>query len=209
MMATAERIRPRRDGGHLFEQYYLFWTAFNHIYTTIAQQKGCRHRIKKNDDGSVATVANGNVNIPEVIVVSERDQIDLAFQEFDADLKHKLVLHEGTGYFAHRIPHWQGIPIEYDAFGQRVNGVIDVGVTGDSQYPVWSPIDIQYYEGCLENPSNAQLRDFLARQIVDLLHMISTNLMVGSSRKLDDGNDMTVVDNALPMLKLIVASFTQ
>jgi len=208
MIAAARRIRPRRDGRHPFEQYFLFWTAFNNIYTTIAHRKGRRTQIKENDDGSVVTIANGNVNIPEVVIVSEREQIRLAFQEFVDDLKHTLILHEGTEYFVGRIPSWQGIQIEYDAFGQRVNGVINVNYTSDGQYPVWSPIDFQHYEEYLENPNNEENRNFLARQIVDLLYTIRKNLMHGGKR-FDDANDITVVENALPMLELIVTSFTR
>jgi len=123
-------------------------------------------------------------------------------------LKHALILHEGTKYFVGRIPFWQGIQIEYDAFGQRVNGVINVNYTSDSQYPVWSPIDFQYYEEYLKNPDNEENRNLLARQIVDLLNTIRKNIM-HSSKKFDDANDIKVVKNALPMLELIVESFTR
>ena len=208
MIAAARRIRPRRDGQHPFEQYFLFWTAFNNIYTTIAHSKGCRTKIKENDDGSIVTIANGNVNIPEVVKVSEGEQIRIAFQEFDDDLKHTLILHKGTEYFLGRIPFWQGIKIEFDGFGQRVNGVINVNYTSDSQYPVWSPIDFQHYEEYLKNPDNRENRDFLARQIVDLLFTIRINFMLGSKR-FDDAYDIAVVENALPMLELIVMSFTR
>ncbi len=209
MIAAARRIRPRRDGLHPFEQYFLFWTAFNNIYTTIAHREGCRTQIKENEDGSIVTIANGNVNIPDVVVVSEREQIRLAFQEFVDDLKHTLILQKGTEYFVRRIPYWQGIPIEYDAFGQRVNGVINVNYTSDSQYPIWSPIDLQHYEEYLKNPINEENRNFLARQIVDLLYTIRINLMHGGKNKFDDANDITVVVNALPMLELIVMTFTR
>ena len=208
MIAAARRIRPRRDGNHPFEQYFLFWTAFNNIYTTIAHRKGRRTKIKENEDGSIVTIANGNVNIPEVVIVSEREQILLAFQEFDDDLKRTLILHKGTEYFVGRIPSWQGIKIEFDAFGQRVNGVINVNYTSDSQYPVWSPIDFQLYEEYLENPDNEEYGDLLAQQIVDLLYTIRINFMHGSKR-FDDANDIAVVENALPMLELIVTSFTR
>ena len=63
MIAAAKRIRPRRDGHHSFEQYFLFWTAFNNIYTTIAHRKGLRTQIKKNDDGSMSDVQQSYINI--------------------------------------------------------------------------------------------------------------------------------------------------
>ena len=208
MIEAARRIRPRRDGGHSFQQYFLFWTAFNNIYTTIAHRKGLRTQIKKNEDGSVVIIPNGSVNIPDVVPVSEREQIRLTVGEFGDDLKHRLIFHKGTEYFVSRIPAWQGKQIEYDAFGQRVNGVINVNYTTEAQYPVWSPIDIQRYEDCLENPDDGENRNFLAGQIVDLLYTIRDNLMHGS-KKFDDANDIKVVENALPMLETIVNAFLQ
>jgi len=206
MMTAARRIRPRRDGGYLFEQYFLYWTAFNNIYTTISNIKGCQTQVKKNTDGSVVTIPNGNVNIPDVALVSEGDQMYLALDEFKDDLKHALIIHDSTKYFLNRVPFWQGAKIEYDHIGQRVNGVINVNYTSDRKYPVWSPIDIQYYQEYLENPENHEIKDFLARQIIDLLYTIRMNLMQGS-KKLDDANDIKVVENALPLLELIVNSF--
>jgi hypothetical protein len=207
MIATARRIKPRRDGSHSFQQYFLYWTAFNSIYTTIAYRKGRRTRVKKNDDGSVVTIANGSVNIPEVVVVSEREQIQLALDEFSNDLKHKLILHQGTKIFLDRVPYWEGQKIEQDAFGQKLNGVINVDYTTDRQYPVWSPIDFQSYEGYFDDPDNGESRDFLVRQIVAILYTVRCNLMHGGKR-FDDANDLAVIENALPMLELIVASFT-
>jgi hypothetical protein len=206
MIANAKRIRPRRDGQHPFEQYFLYWTAFNNIYTTIAQKAGCRTRIIKNDDGSIRTIANGHVTIPEVEIVSESEQIHLALMELDDDLKQALITHAGTRYFVERIPYWQGIEIEVDAIGQRVNGVIIVNQTSDIQYPVWSPIDLQFYEEYLKNPHDEENRNFLTKQIVDLLFAVRNNLMHGS-KKFDDANDISVVTNALPLLELIVKRF--
>lgn len=208
MIESARRIRPRRDGSHPFQQYFLFWTAFNNIYTTIAYGKGLRIQLKENEDGSIVRIANGNVKIPEVIPVSEREQIHLALQEFDHDLKHTLILHQGTKYFVGRIPYWQGKPIEYDALGQKINGVINVNHTIDSQYPVWSPIDFQHYEEYLEDRDNEENRNFLAGQILDLLYTIRRNLMHGGKKKFDDANDIKVVEHALSMLELIVTAFT-
>ena len=206
MIETARRIKPRRDGSHTYQHYFLYWTAFNQIYTTIAHRAGYRTRIKKNEDGTVLTTPNGHVNIPAVEIASETEQIHLALQEFDDDLKDALVLHNNTQYFVGRIPYWGGIKIESDAFGQRPNGVIHVNHTSSSQYPVWSPIDIQYFDEYLENPGDPEIRDFLARQIVDLLYTVRENFMQGG-KKLDDANDLSVVEHALPMLELIVKSF--
>jgi len=206
MIETAKKIRARRDGSHLFQLYFLFWAAFNNIYTTIAHIKGIRTQIKKNNDGSVVTIANGNVNIPEVVCVTEKEQIYRSLEEFEDDLKDTLIHHKGTEYFVNRIPYWQGKPIEYDVVGQRVNGVLNINYTVDRQYPVWSPIDLEYYQEYLENPQEVKNRDFLCRQILDLLYTVRNNFMHGS-KEFDDAIDLKVIENALPMLELIVMSF--
>jgi hypothetical protein len=161
-----------------------------------------------NENGSIVTIPNGYVHIPKVVAVSEKEQLRLALQEFDDDAKHALIRHAGTAYFLNRIPYWQGKPIKCDALGQRVNGVINISCTCDNQYPVWSPIDIQYYKKYLENPDDSENRDFLAGQILDLLYTIRSNFMLGS-KEFDDANDIKVMENALPMLKLIVTYFMQ
>ena len=206
MIETARRIKPRRDGSHTYQHYFLYWTAFNNIYTTIAHRAGFRTLIRKNEDGTIQTTPNGHVNIPVVEIVSEKEQIHLALQEFDDNLKDALILHDSTRYFLDRTPYWDGIKIETDAFGQRVNGVIHVNHTSSSQFPVWSPIDIQYYQEYLLNPNDQEIKEFLTRQIVDLLFTVRDNFMQGG-KKLDDANDLSVVEHALPMLELSVKSF--
>jgi hypothetical protein len=206
MIETARRIKPRRDGSHTYQHYFLYWTAFNQIYTTIAHRSGYRTRIKKNEDGTIITIPNGHVNIPTVEIVSETKQIHLALQEFDDDLKSALILHNSIRYFVDRIPYWDGIPVETDAFGQRLNGIIHINHTSSSQYPVWSPIDTQHYQEYIQNPGDPQIRDFLTRQIIDVLFTVRENFMQGG-KKLDDANDLSVVEHALPMLELIVKSF--
>lgn len=206
MIANAKRIRPRRDGRHPFEQYFLYWAAFSNIYTTIAQRKGLTAKIITNDDGTMVTVQNGSVHIPQVEEVNEKEQISLTFEEFDASLKRTLVTHESTRYFVYRVPAWQGIKIDQDGVGQKVNGVINLSSTCDRNFPVWSPIDGPSYEGYLDKPENEEQRDFLARQIVEMLYTIRGNFM-HSSQKFDDANDVGVVVHAFPLLELIVSFF--
>ncbi len=208
MIAASGRVRPRRDGGHHFEKYFYLWTAFNAIYTTIAFREGRTPQIKTQADGAIITVANGSVNIPEVNIVSEREQIFLALEEFNDKLQRNLIIHKSTKYFMNRTPSWQGIQIALDAFGQRVNGVVNVNYTSNPLYPVWSPIDFQIYERYLIAPDNVDDREFLAKQILDLLYTIRNNMQHGGKR-FDDANDITVIENASPYLELIVASFTQ
>lgn len=75
-------------------------------------------------------------------------------------------------------------------------------------YPVWSPIDTQLYADYLANPHDYRARDFVAKQVVDLLYTVRCNLLHGGKRY-DDANDVSVVENALPLLAMIVAAFTR
>jgi len=208
MIDAANRIRPRRDGRHPFDKFFLLWVAFKQIYSSIALNAGLSTQLVIGEDGTIETYPNGHVNIPKVIPVRENEQIHLAVSEMDNGLKNKLILHESTRFFFERIPYWQGKPIKQDALGQRVNGVIIIGDTTSFEYPVWSPIDVQIFEAYLADPENQDQREFLARQIIDLLYTVSKNL-IHFSNSFDDSNDISVAQNALPLIELIVAAFTQ
>jgi hypothetical protein len=119
MIDAARRVKPRRDGRHPFDKFFLLWTAFHNLFTTVAYRQGCSTQLVVGEDGTIETCTNGNVKIPKVKKVSEREQMYLALREFDDKLKRDLITHESTNFFASRIPYWQGTQIEYDAFGQR------------------------------------------------------------------------------------------
>lgn len=207
MIDSAGRIKARRDGRHPIDKFFLYWTAFNIIYTTIAQRAGSSTQLILADDGTVETCPNGNVRIPRVKTVSERQQLYLSLKEFDDSLKLSLITHPSTKFFINRTPFWQGKPITHDALGQKLNGIINVSDTSRADYPIWSPIDAQIYADFLANPENAAQLDFLAKQIVDLLYTIRKNLMhLGT--KFDDANDIAVFEQAFPLIEMIVASFT-
>ena len=206
MVAAAERVRPRRDGRHPFDQYFLYWTAFSGIYTLLAARKGLQNKVKRNEAGEIVTTPNGSVKIPQVEPASERAQIQLSLEALDEDLKNALIHHDGTRFFSTRIPFLGGKRIELDGFGQRLNGVINVNTTSDPQYPVWSPIDLPSYDAYQQDPNNEEHRKFLTGQILDLLYTIRLNLMHFGTT-FDDAQDIAVVENALPMLHLIVSSF--
>lgn len=191
---------------HPFSQFFCYWTAFNNIYTTIAGENSRRNRLKKQPDGTIETRLNGSVKIPRVIILNERERIDLAFAQFNYSLHHKLITHPSTKFFVERIPRWHGQRIEFDAEGQRVNGGINIDYTVDEDYPVWSPIDIPAYELYLQNHNDIEAQSLLARQILELLYTIRCNLLHGGKRR-DDATDIEVVNNALPLLETIVVAF--
>jgi hypothetical protein len=115
-------------------------------------------------------------------------------------------MHPTVAYFVERTPHWRGESIGKDAAGQRLNGVLNVGQTVNFDYPVWSPIDTsawRQYVGGHMDPAN---RDALAKQLVDMLYTVRNNTFHGGKRA-DDAEDHRVVENALPLLRMIVESF--
>lgn len=208
MIATAQRVKPRRDGQHPYQVYFYLWTAFDNIYSLLAGREGLEPKLLYNPDGSVARYANGGVNIPIVEEIREEALMQVAIDAFDLNLQHQLIQHESTRFFAHRIPYWQGKKIEHDADGQKVNGVIHVKHTLDAAYPVWSPIDMEAYAAYLENGDDDANRRLLTRQIVALLYTVRKNMTL-PKRSFDDSNDLSVVAHALPLLEIIINFFTR
>ena len=206
MVEAAGRVRPRRDGHHPFDRFFLLWIAFKHIYTAAASRYGYSTQYLVSPEGAIETYPNGHVNIPKVIPVREDEQIAIVLRELDDEFKHQMITHKSTLFFLERVPFWQGKPIEFDRFGQKLNGVINVNDTTRLEYPVWSPVDALVYEGYVKNPGSAEDRTFLAGQVMDLLHTISKNLM-HFGQKFDDGKDIQVVENALPLLEPLVGRF--
>ncbi|CAA9364642.1 MAG: hypothetical protein AVDCRST_MAG93-7873 [uncultured Chloroflexia bacterium] len=206
MRAMAED--PVHSASQPLQDFVCYWTAFNNIYVTVAEKRGRRASLRRFEDGTLRTRPVAHVRIPQVVTVRERDQIDLAFDELDADLKQKLVEHAGTRFFAHRTPRWQGCKIELDALGQRLNGVINVGYTVDADHPVWSPIDTDQYESYMHGDRDPETRDALARQVLDLLYTVRNNAFHGGKRA-DDADDHQVMGKALQLLTLVVAAFLQ
>jgi hypothetical protein len=202
MVAMAKQL----PSTHPLQAFTCYWAAFNNIYVTIAEQSGMKARLRKNADGSLRVRTVGQTNIPQVSTVSEREQIDLACDRFPDELKSRLVEHSSTAFFAYRTPQWRGEPIERDAGGQRLNGVLNVGHTVDTKHPVWAPIDIGMFEAYQRGARNSVHRDALASQILDLLYTVRNNAFHGG-KMADDANDTAVLEQALPLLVMIVGSF--
>jgi hypothetical protein len=179
-----------------FQEFICYWTAFNNIYTTIADREGCHARLRRNPDGTLktrpATRLIGNIKMASVDIPKETAQIDLAFTHFSKELKHRLITHENTRFFVYRVPVWKGQEIEFDTYGQKLNGVLNVGYTADPGYPVWSPIDIQLYENCMNSNQSLTVVDTLAEQILYVLYTVRNNLVHGS-KAANDANSRDVL----------------
>lgn len=206
MVAMATNPPERRADA--IQQFMCYWAAFNNIYVTIAERAGRRAQLRRNPDGSIRTRAAGQVTVPEVITVSEREQLNLAFQQFTEDLKRGLVEHSSARFFAYRTPSWRGQRIEQDERGQRLNGVLNVGYTVDARHPVWTPIDTVEFEAYERGGKTSERCDVLARQVLEVLYTVRNNTFHGGKRA-DDANDNEVLAKALPLLAMIVKSFVQ
>lgn len=206
MVRAARRLRKRRDGFHPFERYTYYWMAFNNIYTVIAYSGGRHPTYKKDDSGQVETeTCDHCLGIPKVKRVGEQEQIDLAIDEFDSELKRNIIHHDKLLFFLHRTPQWHGVRIE-EFQGRRLNGVINVNYTTDKDYPVWSPIDVERYNTYIQNPRDIESEKLLTKQIIKLLYTVRNNMLHGGKIH-DDANDMEVVGNATPILATIVGAF--
>ena len=142
---------------------------------------------------------------------SEGEQIAEAVDLLTRDVKHYLISHPSVAFFVKRIPRFEGMPLEFDANGQRLNGVLNVGYTVSRAYPVWSPIDPALYVSYMGGDPDytkrtAADRDLLVRQIVAVLYTVRNNTFHGGKRA-DDSHDIEVAAMAYPLLKLIVDSF--
>lgn len=191
---------------HPIGQFTCYWAAFNNIYVTIADRAGHRPRLTKRRDGSIRRRVDGSVSIPEVSPVSERQQIDSAFQRFSDDLKQRLIEHPSTRFFVYRTPYWKGRPIATDSNGQQLNGVLNVGYTLSVKNPVWAPIDTATFE--LYSRADVAGRDLLSKQILNLLYTIRNNAFHGGKRA-DDAHDSEVLENGFPLLAMIVDSLVE
>lgn len=205
-----------KDTQEPFSEYFSLWSSFNAIYATIADADGLEVELDTYSDGRVKTRDTNNDEwlgrfvIPRVSSESERGQIKNVFRHFSTELKDDLIQDDNTNFFVYRIPKWRDRPIEQDAWGQRLNGVINVGRTVTVNYPAWSPIDREWYDSYINDGVTERnigdIHNLLAGQIVNVLYTVRNNLVHGGKRG-DDANDQEVVVHALPLLRRIVTHF--
>ena len=204
MIALAKQLETSSTS--ILQIFCCYWIAFNNIYSTLAERGGFSVRFRTKN-GAISTKKNGGVYIPLVDkIVTEKQEIEQAYDKLHESLKIKLIKHSNTRFFVERIPQWNDEPIKFDAQGQKLNGVINVGYTSDKNNPVWSPLDLDAYnriDGPAATPDDVNL---LAYQLLFLLYTVRNNTFHGGKRA-DDANDCEVLEHALPLLKMIVDSF--
>ena len=200
-------VKAARDksSNEIHEKYIYFWIAFNNIYTTLTFVDGgfpTKHR--RDTLGNIRRISADGIQIPDVYSAQESQEMNIAFGQFDDELKHSLIIHPSIYFFVNRSPKWFNQEISTDILGQEVNGVLKLNKMVDKNNPVWSPLDKTKYRDYV--PENTTDRNILAYQILKLLYAIRCNLMHGGKRY-DDANDIEVLKKGFPLLELIVDSF--
>jgi hypothetical protein len=190
----------------LWHRFHCCWAAFRLLYTAIAARSGLRPTFVLRRNGTMQTRRAGALKVAQAHPPSEEAQIEVLLGHLGAEAQHALLIHPGTRFFVSRRPTWQGQALGQDAFGQRLNGVIDVALTVDPRYPVWSPIDPKAYGQYVSGKGDARARDALARQVVDLLCTVERNLSYGGPRD-DEESSEAVIEHALPLLSTILLYF--
>jgi hypothetical protein len=190
-----------------FARFTAYWTAFNNCYVTIFDLDGENKTSVERKNGVVQRITNGSVQIPKTLgVPRERDQLEHVFTHFDQALRTSLVGCPNTEYFSNRTPELGGHgPIQQDASGQVLNGVLSITRTVEADNPVWSPIDKPAYARFKAGSASEADVNLLSRQILFLLYSVRNNLLHGGKR-FDDATDQKVVENALPLLEMILRS---
>jgi len=187
--------------------YLCYWSAFTNIYAILAAQQGARPHFGLRENGTLRTRRVGALKMAEVDPPPESELLDKACAGLDAALKHKLLTHASARFFVQRTPVWQGKNIAVDAARQRLNGVLDMRCTFDARYPVWRPVDAalyaRYVRAAEAGTVDEEARDFLARQILDVLYTVAQNLLY-SNKPASDENAPAVIDHALALLAALV-----
>jgi hypothetical protein len=195
--------------------YIATWIAFNAIY--VAEYNQQYARFKKTEDGAKKFVNRYEYgyHMIDVDPVSERDLVQQALKKLPLEFKRELITLPSPrgdagdtclGFFARRVPVWQGIRIEQDIRGQMVRGVINVRETISKGYPRWVPVDRMMLDDFLAQFKAgvvAEVPKRLIEQVGDILYTVRNNLFHGCKGP-EDSNDNQVLENALPMLQAIV-----
>ena len=123
------------DERALVPTFVCYWAAFHNIYTALGARAGLHPRFELRRNGTIQTEREGGVKVVRTRVPSEGSQIDATYRCFSADLKHRLIAHPSTRFFAYRTPtyadevHPSLEIIEDNRI--RVGGSIRIGVRTD------------------------------------------------------------------------------
>jgi hypothetical protein len=194
-----------RRSFNIFPQFMCTWISFNNIYTTVWYK--CREMQLPDPTLTTPVLCSHKptLMLTAKLTKQERTLLDHAFAHFSDDVKHELVLHPSTAFFAHRSPRFQNGEVYVDNVGRHANGVVNIGRS--TKYDIeCSTISIPEYELYVANQDGTQLRDLVSLQVLNVVYTVRNNIFHGGKSANDD-KDRKVVDKALPLLELIVRDF--
>jgi hypothetical protein len=205
---TADMLILAQSAEWSTQEYICYWIAFNDIYTRVTlelMQRYALATLARDRDGHIKSRWEGTLKLTQYKnVITEREQIRKTIQHFDHSLRERLIRADETAWFVNRTPRWEGQEVEVDGWGQRLNGVINVGYTECRDFPIWQPIDKEHYRRFLAG-DQTHIED-LTEQLIWVLYTVRNNLF-HAGKVASDANDNEVVSNALMLLKIIVYSF--
>ena len=200
---AATMLDLARKADQPVQQFVCYWTAFNNIYTTITERRGFTPRLSKKQP----TRSVWGIEMPNVLLCSERDQLKNACDQFCDELKSSLINHPSAAFFfKRRILQWKDRALQADASGRPLNGVLNVARTIDESLVVWSPIVAETYETYVAGNRLPEIRDALASQILSILYCIRSNLTHATTLA-DEASNSEVVSAAIPLIQMIVSEF--
>jgi hypothetical protein len=199
---ASSMIELAEHAHHPFQKYFCYWAAFNNIYTLIGQQQGALPRFVVDRAGNVKIEQEWGFKFPKVITPSERQRIKATICIICANVKNALITHPNVKFFVERTP--KGVLSSHDLQSQLINGVLNITRTINLQSPIWSPIDKKAYQIYIAGDPTSQ--DILTEQIILMLYTVRNNLVHGGKSP-NEANDIRVVENALPLLELVVRTF--
>jgi hypothetical protein len=203
-MLSWVEANPKAHPVHRFASY---WMAFNNIYVSLADFSEKAAKLKTDSSGRVEMRRPiHGCDMPKVVPVKERDQINIAVSELTAPAKAELVGHKNVAFFVNRTPVYDRFPLVENKSGQKLNGVLNVGHSLSKDYPVWSPLSREANANVNQNTASEAEVDLLAKQIVHMLYTVRNNLFHGGKRA-DDAQDTAVLENAIPLLAIVVRFF--
>ncbi len=200
---AASMLDLARKADQPVQQFVCYWTAFNNIYTTITERHGYAPRLSKKQP----TRSVWGIEMPNVLLCSERDQLKNACDQFCDELKNNLISHPSAAFFSNRrFLKWKDRALDADAFGRPLNGVLNVARTIDESLVVWSPIVAKTYEQYVAGNGQPEIRDALASQLLSILYCIRSNL-THATKLADEASNLEVVSAAIPLIQMIVCEF--
>ncbi len=87
-------------------------------------------------------------------------------------------------------------------------GVLNVGYTTNFELPVWAGLQSEVFEKIRNSKASNKEIHSAFKQVVLLIYTIRNNLFHGGKRS-DDANDVNVVSQAIPLLKMLIDYFIE